>query len=106
MAASRETRTGRVASCLDRTPPHCPTPCGVARSDMPDAEKTDLLRRYAANAITWRELQERGFADYVEVLGGLGELGLRPPIAPMTGPNVEARKRGIAILEQALRRRR
>ena len=67
-------------------------------------EKTELLRRYAACDVTWRELQERGFADYVEVLGGLGELGLRPPIAPMTGPNVAARQRGIALLREALRR--
>lgn len=78
----------------------------VARQGMATSEKSDLLRRYAANDITWRELQERGFADYVEVLGGLGELGLRPPIAPMTGPNVAARQRGIAIIEEALRSRR
>ena len=71
---------------------------------MDEAERTDLLRRYAACDVTWHELQERGFADYVEVLGGLGELGLRPPIAPMTGPNVEARLRSIAKLREALSR--
>ena len=71
---------------------------------MLDPDKTALLRRYAAGEVTWRELQERGFADYLEVLAGLGELGLRPPIAPMTGPNVAARQRGIAIIREALRR--
>ena len=39
-----------------------------------------LLRDYAACRVTWHELQRRGFADYLEVLGGLGELGLRPPV--------------------------
>lgn len=71
---------------------------------MIEPEKQDLLRRYAAGEVTWRELQERGFADYVEVLGGLGELGLRPPIAPMTGPNAAARERGIVMIREALRR--
>lgn len=76
----------------------------MARRAMIDPEKQDLLRLYASGDVTWRELQERGFADYVEVLGGLGELGLRPPIAPMTGPNVAARQRGIAIIREALER--
>lgn len=62
-----------------------------------------LLRDYAAGEVSWRELRELGFEDYIEVLGGLGELGLRPPIAPMTGPNVEARRRGRALLAERLR---
>ena len=62
-----------------------------------------LIRQYAAGEISWRELQERGFNDYIEVLGGLGELGLRPPIAPMTGHNVETRRCGRALLAEALR---
>jgi hypothetical protein len=33
-----------------------------------------MLRDYAAGNISWSELRERGFDDYVEVLGGLGEL--------------------------------
>ena len=66
-------------------------------------ERETLLRRYAALEITWHELQRRGFEDYVAVLGGLGELGLRPPTAPMTGPNVALRERGRAILRQVLR---
>lgn len=76
----------------------------MARRSMSHLDRTELLRRYASGEVTWRELQERGFADYVEVLGGLGELGLRPPIAPMIGPNVAARQRGIAIIREALRR--
>jgi phosphoglycolate phosphatase-like HAD superfamily hydrolase len=32
----------------------------------------------------------------------LGRLGLRPPVAPLDGPNVEARLRGRAMLRRAL----
>lgn len=67
-------------------------------------ERESLLRQYAAGGISWRELRERGFADYIEVLGGLGELGLRPPIAPMEGPNRTTRERGRAIIRDALQR--
>ncbi len=69
---------------------------------MTENERENLIRRYAAGDITWHELRERGFDDYVQVLGALGELGLRPPIAPMTGPNVAARERGRAIIRAAL----
>ena len=71
---------------------------------MDDREKEKLIRQYAAGDISWHTLRERGFEDYVEVLGALGELGLRPPIAPMRGPNVEARRRGRALIAEALRR--
>lgn len=54
-------------------------------------EREALVRRYAAGDVTWHALRERGFEDYVEVLGTLGELGLRPPVASMTGPNLETR---------------
>jgi hypothetical protein len=51
-------------------------------------------------------LRERGFDDYVQVLGALGELGLRPPIAPMEGPNREARERRRSIISEALQAHR
>ena len=69
---------------------------------MTETDKEKLVRQYAAREITWRELRERGFDDYVQVLGVLGELGLRPPIAAMRGPNVEARRRGRAVIREAL----
>jgi hypothetical protein len=65
--------------------------------------RDNLLRRYAAADLSWRELQEAGFADYVEVLAGLASLGLRPPIAPLDGPNAAIRRRGIAMLREAIR---
>lgn len=70
---------------------------------MTENEREKLIRQYAAGEITWHALQERGFDNYVQVLGALGELGLRPPVAPMDGPNVAARERGRAIIREALR---
>lgn len=69
---------------------------------MPESEKEQLLRQYAAGQITWRAMRERGFENYLDVLAGLGELGLRQPIAPMEGPNVEVRRRARALLREAL----
>ncbi len=70
---------------------------------MTENEKAKLIREYAAGEVTWRALQERGFHNYVQVLGALGELGLRPPVAPIEGPNVETRQRGRALIREALR---
>jgi hypothetical protein len=69
---------------------------------MTQNEKAALLRQYAAGEITWTSLRGRGIENYRDVLAGLGELGLRPPVAPMEGPNVEARKRGRSIIRAAL----
>jgi hypothetical protein len=72
---------------------------------MPDPERERLIRQYAAGEMSWRTLNERGFDDYIQVLAALGELGLRPPVAAMVGPNVEARLRGRALLRDALKAR-
>jgi hypothetical protein len=69
---------------------------------MTDAVRDKLIRQYAAGDIAWSTLRERGFDSYLEVLSALGERGLRPPIAPMDGPNVASRERGRAIMRQAL----
>ena len=75
----------------------------MSNAEAPDTETREkMLRDYAAGTLSWSELRERRFDDYVQVLGGLGELGLRPPIAPMEGPNVAARERGRAILRRLL----
>ncbi len=73
---------------------------------MTETDKEKLIRQYAAGEITWRALREQGFENYVQVLGALGELGLRPPVAAMRGPNVEARLRGRAMIREALRAHR
>lgn len=69
---------------------------------MSESEKETLLRQYAAGEMTWTSLRGRGIANYRDVLAGLGELGLRPPTAPMDGPNVEARNRGRSAVRHAL----
>jgi hypothetical protein len=73
---------------------------------MTQGEKEQLIRQYAAGTITWSLLRERGIDNYLDVLGGLGELGLRPPVAPMDGPNVELRRRARALLHEVLEQTR
>jgi hypothetical protein len=36
---------------------------------MTETDRERLIRQYAAREITWRELRERGFESFVEVLG-------------------------------------
>ena len=71
---------------------------------MTQNEKEKLLRQYAAGKITWTALRMKGIENFRDVLAGLGGLGLRPPVAPMEGPNVDARRRGRTILREALQR--
>jgi hypothetical protein len=66
-------------------------------------ESEAFIRQYAAGEITWSLLRQKGFDNYRQVLAGLGELGLRPPMAPMDGPNVVARERGRAVIREALK---
>jgi hypothetical protein len=70
---------------------------------MTKSDKEQLIREYAAGEVTWSALRRRGFDNYLDVLAELGKLGLRPPVAPMDGPNVEARQRGRSLLRQALK---
>lgn len=70
---------------------------------MTGNDRDRLIRQYAAGDIAWSTLRERGFENYVDVLAALGERGLRPPIAPMDGPNVAARERGRAFIREALK---
>ena len=67
-----------------------------------EKEREALLRDYASGDMTWRNLQTKGIDNYVDVLAGLGELGLRPPVAPMDGANVANRERSRAIIRAAL----
>lgn len=70
---------------------------------MTESDREKLIRQYAAGEITWSLLRERGIENYRDVLAGLGALGLRPPMAPMEGPNVETRTRARAAIREALR---
>jgi len=68
---------------------------------MTETERERLIRQYSAHEITWRELRERGFEDYVEAPGALGALKLQAPAAPMQGPKAAARERGRAAIREA-----
>ncbi len=70
---------------------------------MTENEKEKLIREYAAGEVAWSTLRERGFDNFADVLADLGKLGLRQPVAPMDGPNREARERGRAIIREALK---
>ena len=72
---------------------------------MTESDREEMIRQYAAGDITWRTMRERGFDSFLDVLGGLGALGLRQPVAPMDGPNVEARLRARALIREALKAR-
>jgi hypothetical protein len=70
---------------------------------MTENEKEKLIREYAAGEIAWSTMRERGIESYADVLAGLGKLGLRPPVAPLDGPNREARELGRAVIREALK---
>jgi hypothetical protein len=70
---------------------------------MTESDRERMIRQYAAGEITWHTMRERGFDSYLDVLAGLGALGLPPPVAPMEGPNVDARRRASALIREALK---
>lgn len=69
---------------------------------MTENEKEALILRYAAGEVTWQAMRAQGFATYLDVLTGLGRLGLRPPVAPMDGPNAEGRRHARHLVREAL----
>ncbi len=70
---------------------------------MTDSDKENAIRQYAAGEIAWHTLRAMGSESYSDVLVWLGRLGLRPPVAPMEGPNVEVRQRARALIREALK---
>jgi len=73
---------------------------------MTESDRERMIRQYAAGEITWHTMKERGFDSYLDVLAGLGALGLRQPVAAMEGPNVETRQRASALIREALKAQR
>lgn len=67
--------------------------------------RRDLLIAYAEGRMSIQDLRHAGFERTTEILDGLVELGLRPPMAEMTGPNVASRLAGIERLDGILSRR-
>ena len=52
---------------------------------MTETDKEKLIRQYATGEITGRSLREHGIESYLDVLAGLGRLGLRPPLRRWRG---------------------
>lgn len=67
-----------------------------------DAATADHLRKYAHGEVTSRSVRDTTGLDYALILGGLSELGLRPPRASFDGPNGPALKRGYDLVLSAL----
>jgi hypothetical protein len=73
---------------------------------MSEADNEKLIRQYAAGEITWRALRERGLTITCRFSGHSVDSVFGPLVAPIRGPNVEARERGRAIIREALRARK
>lgn len=67
-----------------------------------DDATADQLRRYSRGEMTSRAVRDATGLDYALVLGGLSELGLRPPRARLDGPNGPALKRSYDLLLSVL----
>ncbi|MGO9418979.1 hypothetical protein [Roseiarcus sp.] len=70
---------------------------------MAESDRERMIRQYAAGEISWHTMRERGFDSFLDDLAGLGALGLRQPVAPMEGPNVESQQRASALIREALK---
>jgi hypothetical protein len=69
---------------------------------MDEAQLDALVRRYANRELCWQDLRAAGVDSYLSVLAALDRQDLKYPIAAMTWPNVEVRRRGIDRLHRAL----
>lgn len=67
-----------------------------------DTVTAETLRRYSRGELTSRMVRDATGLDYALVLGGLHELGLRPPRARPDGPNGPALRRGRDLVLAAL----
>ncbi len=73
-------------------------------TQLDEASRLALVRRYADGQMSTRDLGRAGHGRMIQILSDLCRLGLRMPLADMTGPNVESRQAGISRLDDVLRR--
>jgi len=66
-----------------------------------DAALEQRLRQYAAGQLGWKNLK-RHVDSYADVLSGLGELKLRPPIADPAQVQSDGLDQGLHALRAAL----
>ena len=68
---------------------------------MTESEREETIRRHAAGEMMSRAPCESAASTVSSMSwAGLGALGLRQPVAPMEGPNVEARQRPSALIRE------
>jgi hypothetical protein len=56
-----------------------------------------LVRDYADGKISWQLMKQKGIRNYLTVLGALGNLGLKPPKAPL-----ELTEKARGVIRRAL----
>ncbi len=67
------------------------------------AARRALALRYVRGEMSIHELRRAGHSSMIELLSDLAELGERPPLANMVGPNVETRRAGLERLAAVLK---
>ena len=67
-----------------------------------DGATANMLCRYAKGEVSGLAVREATGLDWALILGGLAELGLRPPRASLYGPNGPSLKRGHDLLVSAI----
>ena len=65
-------------------------------------ERREAISLYARGDLSWRDLQNRGITRYTDVMAELADMGVPMPIAPLEGPNLEMRLKGIDLLRAVL----
>lgn len=73
----------------------------VERLDI--AARRALSHRYARGEMSIHELRRAGHSSMIELFSDLAELGERPPLADMIGPNVDTRRAGLERLAAVLK---
>lgn len=72
-------------------------------NELPQSTRHSLARRYAAGELSIQELRDAGHVRTIGVLADLAELGLRPPVADLDGPNAATRRAGLERLAHVLK---
>ena len=76
------------------------TPKGLDPASV--AQRRTAIGLYARGDLSWRDLQNRGITRYTDVMAELADMGIPMPIAPLEGPNLEKRLKGIDLLRNVL----
>lgn len=76
----------------------------TGEAELEGPSRQALAKRYAQGDLTIHELRRAGHHRMIELFADLAEIGARPPLASMIGPNVETRLAGLERLRERLKR--